>query len=100
VGAGLLPALKSQFPSLAVEGVTYDAGILTNMRADGADPVGVTNAKKVYELAASKCPNTISIFFQDLLLMNLVLISLSNWRWILSRRCHPTQSNRISLGER
>lgn len=44
-----------------MEGVTYDAGIFTNLRPDGADPVGVTNAKKDYELAASKCPNTIII---------------------------------------
>lgn len=61
MGAGLLPAIKQKFPSLAVEGITYDAGILTNMRPDGADPVGVANAKKVYELAASKCPRTTSM---------------------------------------
>ncbi|TID25798.1 cutinase precursor [Venturia nashicola] len=58
VGAGLITAMKSKFPSLAVEGVTYNAGVMTNMRSDGADPVGVTNAKKIYEMAASKCPDT------------------------------------------
>jgi cutinase len=34
---------------------------MTNLRSDGADPDGVTNAKKVYESAASKCPNTVII---------------------------------------
>lgn len=54
--------MKTKFSSLAVEGVTYNAGVMTNMRADGADPVGVTNAKKIYEMAASKCPDTTSMY--------------------------------------
>jgi len=59
VGAKLVPELRKVFPSLAVEGVTYGAGIAGNLVAGGGDPAGIAEATKDYTLAASKCPNTI-----------------------------------------
>lgn len=47
------------FPSLAVEGVNYGAGVAGNLNAQGGDPAGIKEATKDYTLAATKCPNAI-----------------------------------------
>jgi cutinase len=45
---------------LAVEGVTYGAGVMTNIVSPGgADGDGVKDAVRLFKLAAEKCPNTI-----------------------------------------
>jgi hypothetical protein len=45
---------------LAVEGVTYDAGIMTNIfSTGGADGDGVKDAARLFKLAHTKCPDTI-----------------------------------------
>jgi cutinase len=54
----LVPELRKVFPSLAVEGVEYGAGILGNFQSGGGDPAGVREAKKDFNLAVTKCPNT------------------------------------------
>ena len=61
IGPGFIKAVRDKIPNLAVEGVTYPAAVGGNFQKGGADPKGVTEAKKDYELAASKCPNTIII---------------------------------------
>lgn len=95
LGAGLITAIKSKFSSLAVEGVTDDASLLTNMRADGASPVGVASAKNIYEMAASKCPDTTSIQFANDHWLGPVLTFHIYWQRLFSRRCHSAQSNRV-----
>ncbi|KAF2424821.1 cutinase-domain-containing protein, partial [Tothia fuscella] len=61
VGYPLLNVLKKKgFTDLAVEGVTYGAGVMTNIfSTGGADGDGVKDANRLFKLAASKCPNTI-----------------------------------------
>jgi len=61
VGAKLVPELRKVFPSLAVEGVTYGAGIAGNLTPGGGDPAGIQEATKDYNLAVTKCPDTIII---------------------------------------
>jgi cutinase len=47
---------------LAVEGVTYGAGVMTNIVSPGgADGDGVKDAARLFALAASKCPETVII---------------------------------------
>ncbi|QDS73483.1 hypothetical protein FKW77_009148 [Venturia effusa] len=58
VGGRLYPELKKVFPSLAVEGVAYGAGVPGNLLPGGGDPAGIKEATKDYNLAASKCPDT------------------------------------------
>lgn len=53
--------MRKVFPSLAVEGVDYGAGIMGNFQSGGGDPAGVKEATKDYKLAASKCPDTVII---------------------------------------
>jgi len=59
IGGALVPELRKKIKDLAVEGVTYDAGIGGNLTPGGGDPAGIADAKRLYNLAASKCPNTI-----------------------------------------
>jgi len=59
IGAQLVPAIRKKIPDIAVEGVTYGAGIAGNLTPGGGDPAGITDATRLYNLAASKCPNTI-----------------------------------------
>ncbi|KAF2430227.1 alpha/beta-hydrolase, partial [Tothia fuscella] len=59
IGTKLLPELRKTFPSLAVEGVKYSAGLMGNFQPGGAGTDGVAEATKDYKLAASKCPKTI-----------------------------------------
>ncbi|QDS70915.1 hypothetical protein FKW77_006479 [Venturia effusa] len=61
IGGKLVPELRKVFPSLAVEGVEYGAGVAGNMTPGGGDPAGIKEATKDYNLAASKCPNTVII---------------------------------------
>ncbi|TID26032.1 cutinase precursor [Venturia nashicola] len=61
VGGRLVPELKKVFPSLAVEGVAYGAGVPGNLMPGGGDPAGIKEATKDYNLAVSKCPNTVLI---------------------------------------
>jgi cutinase len=61
VGGKLVPELRKVFPSLAVEGVTYGAGVPGNLTPGGGDPAGIAECTKDYNLAATKCPNTIII---------------------------------------
>jgi cutinase len=51
--------LKKKFSSLSVQGVKYGAGIMGNLTPGGGDPAGITEAVKDYNMAATKCPNTI-----------------------------------------
>jgi cutinase len=53
--------LKKSLRSLAVQGVKYAAGIGTNLGAGGADPAGVKEGTRLFNLAASKCPNAVLI---------------------------------------
>lgn len=60
IGNYLTPILtKGLNNDIAVQGVKYDAGILTNIGAGMADPAGVKEATRLIQLAISKCPNTI-----------------------------------------
>jgi len=59
VGVPLVAELRKTFTSLAVEGVTYGAGVAGNLTPGGGDPAGIAEATKDYTLAATKCPNTI-----------------------------------------
>jgi hypothetical protein len=55
IGGKLVPELRKVFPSLAVEGVTYGAGIAGNLLPGGGDPSGITEATKDYTLASKSC---------------------------------------------
>jgi cutinase len=46
---------------IAVQGVPYDAGLLTNLNAGGADRQGIKEATKLFELASTKCPDSVLI---------------------------------------
>jgi cutinase len=60
IGNYLTPILtKGLNNDIAVQGVKYDAGILTNIGSGMADPAGVKEATRLIQLAISKCPNTI-----------------------------------------
>ncbi|TLD38419.1 hypothetical protein E2P81_ATG00962 [Venturia nashicola] len=61
IGGKLVPQLRKVFPSLAVEGVEYGAGVAGNLTPGGGDPAGIKEATKDYNLAASKCPKTVLI---------------------------------------
>jgi len=61
IGGQLVPEIKRKIPNIAIEGVTYGAGIGGNLTPGGGDPAGIADAKRLYNLAASKCPNTIII---------------------------------------
>jgi len=61
IGPGLISAIKSKIPNTAVQGVAYSAGVAGNLMPGGGDPAGISEAKKDYELAASKCPQTVII---------------------------------------
>jgi len=61
IGPGLISAIRRKIPNLAAEGVKYAAAVGGNLVPGGGDPKGIAEAKKDYELAASKCPNTIII---------------------------------------
>lgn len=51
--------LEKTIPSIAIEGVTYGAGIMGNLIPGGGDTDGIKEAVRIYNLAASKCPNTV-----------------------------------------
>ncbi|KAF2429334.1 cutinase, partial [Tothia fuscella] len=61
VASPLVRALKAGIKDLGVQGVKYPAGVATNMGPGGADQGGVAEAKRLLEMSASKCPNTIII---------------------------------------
>jgi cutinase len=44
---------------IAIQGVKYSAGILTNIGPGMADPKGVAEAQRLFTLAAKKCPRTV-----------------------------------------
>jgi cutinase len=54
-----VPQIRKKIPDIAVEGVTYGAGIAGNLTPEGGDPAGIADAKRLYNLAATKCPDTI-----------------------------------------
>jgi len=60
IGNYLTPLLKKGLNNdIAVQGVKYSAGILTNIGPGMADAKGVQEAQRLFQLAATKCPNTI-----------------------------------------
>lgn len=61
IGGKLVPELRKVFPSLAVEGVEYGAGVAGNLTPGGGDPAGIKEATKDYNLAATKCPETVIV---------------------------------------
>lgn len=60
IGNYLTPLLKSGLKNdIAVQGVKYDAGLLTNIIPGMADPAGVKEAQRLFTLATTKCPGMI-----------------------------------------
>jgi len=53
------PLKKGLKNDIAIQGVKYSAGILTNIGPGMADPKGVAEAQRLFTLAAKKCPKTI-----------------------------------------
>ncbi|KXH66118.1 cutinase [Colletotrichum salicis] len=58
LGPLVVGGLRSRFPSIAVEGVAYAAGVATNALPDGADPSGVSEMKRLVRLFLSRCPKS------------------------------------------
>ncbi|KAL1634024.1 hypothetical protein SLS56_002616 [Neofusicoccum ribis] len=58
VGPALADQLRSQF-DVAVQGVDYPAGLTTNFF--GGSLVGISEMRDMFNLAASKCPDTIIV---------------------------------------
>ncbi|KAF9873736.1 cutinase [Colletotrichum karsti] len=54
-------AVKSNFQSMAVEGVDYAAGLATNTLPGGADPAGIAEMKRLIEKANTECPNSMLV---------------------------------------
>ncbi|KAF4817261.1 putative cutinase 1 [Colletotrichum tropicale] len=54
-------AVKSQFSSMAVEGVDYAAGLSTNFLPGGGDPKGISEMKRLINKAATDCPNSMLV---------------------------------------
>ncbi|KAI9046832.1 hypothetical protein LZ554_008913 [Drepanopeziza brunnea f. sp. 'monogermtubi'] len=63
VGPPTGEGLKSAFGAgnVAVEGISYAAGLGTNALPGGADPAGITAMKDLLNGAASKCPTSILV---------------------------------------
>jgi len=60
IGNYLTPLLtKGLSNDIAVQGVKYDAGLLTNITPGMADPAGVKEATRLFKFAVTKCPNII-----------------------------------------
>jgi len=60
IGNYVAPLLtKALNGDIAIQGVEYSAGILTNIIPDMADPTGVKSATDFIKMAASKCPRMI-----------------------------------------
>jgi cutinase len=57
IGNYLTPTLQKA--NIAVQGVKYDAGILTNIIPGMADPAAVKEAQRLFKLSLSKCPNAV-----------------------------------------
>jgi len=53
------PLKKGLKNDIAIQGVKYSAGILTNIGPGMADPKGVAEAQRLFTLAAKKCPKTV-----------------------------------------
>lgn len=58
IGPPLFTPLKKLVPDIAIEGVPYAAGLLTNLGKGGADPKGVEAATKLFQDAHTKCPQS------------------------------------------
>jgi cutinase len=59
-GSQLLPVLKSAIPDIAVEGLNYRAGLATAKKTIGTtDRAAVAEATRLFNLAATKCPDTV-----------------------------------------
>ncbi len=63
VGPYLSDGLKNAFGEerVASQGVDYAARIATNLLPDNADPIGVTNIKRLFRQAATNCPNSVVV---------------------------------------
>jgi cutinase len=59
IGSRLVPEIKKKIPNIAVQGVKYGAGIMGNLTPAGGDAQGIAEAVRDYNMAATKCPNTI-----------------------------------------
>jgi hypothetical protein len=58
-GSVFVPIFKAVVPDLAVEGLDYRAGIATAKKKVGTtDKAAITEATRLFTLAATKCPNT------------------------------------------
>jgi hypothetical protein len=55
IGGKLVPELRKVFPSLAVEGVTYGAGVAGNLGPGGGDQAGIKECTKDYNMAGQSC---------------------------------------------
>lgn len=58
IGPGVFSSLKMKFPNIAIQGVEYGAGLMTNMLPGGAEYAGINTAKGLFNSAAQACPQS------------------------------------------
>jgi len=61
IGPGVFSALKRAYPDIAIQGVEYGAGLMTNMVPGGAEYAGINKAKELFNAAASACPKSMLV---------------------------------------
>ncbi|KAF2416262.1 cutinase [Tothia fuscella] len=79
IGPGVFSALKMMYSDIAIQGVEYGAGLMTNMMPGGAEPAGIAKAKELFNAAASACPNSMLVgggYSQGAALMHRAIESL------------------------
>jgi cutinase len=47
-----------KYPNIAIQGVEYGAGLMTNMVPGGAEYAGINKAKELFNSAAQACPQS------------------------------------------
>jgi cutinase len=71
--------LKKAYPDIAIQGVEYGAGLMTNMLPGGAEYAGINKAKELFNAAASACPQSMLVgggYSQGAALMHRAIESL------------------------
>jgi len=79
IGPGVFSSLKMKYPDIAIQGVEYGAGLMTNVLPGGAEYAGINKAKELFNAAATACPKSMLVgggYSQGAALMHRAIESL------------------------